>query len=344
LGLTLPDTPNRLKRLLADGSGLGALASRRRTLEAVVCGIAMALVYFLWAGSDHYRLALLVLGLAYAILGIGIYLPLVLGARLSVSYNAYFAAGAYAVGIIASRSHLPVILAIPAGIVGAVLVAGIVAYACRGLSGYHLAVATIAVANVADRLLIDQPGLTGGSTGIGNIPTLNVLGVQLDARWMIAIGLVVVWLVAVAANRLRDSVWGFALRLQRDAPVAVESCGASVEALRMAAVCVGAGIASLAGLLLAYVNHFIIPESFGFAIVFTVIFIPIVGGSSTAWGSLVGAAFVLWLNSFFQLGSASGGLIFGAGTLAILILAPGGILGVLYSAGEWRRRRPSAAT
>jgi branched-chain amino acid transport system permease protein len=324
-----------LARLRRGESG----ASKRRAGEAIFFAVALALLYALWAGNDNYRLALMVLGIAYALLGLGIYVPLVLGARLSVCYNAYFAAGAYAVGLIAARTNLPIIIAIPIGVGAAIAIAALVSLVCRGLSGYHLAVATIAVANVADRVLIDQGAITGGSSGIGNIPSIVVFGVSMGTQQLVIAGLILVWLATVAVNRLRDSVWGFALRLQRDAPVAVEACGASVESLRMVAVCLGAAIASLAGLLLAYVNHFIIPESFAFVIVFTVIFIPIVGGSGSAWGSVVGAAFVLWLTNSFSVGNASGALIFGVGTVLILIIAPSGFLGIIYAAWDHMRRR-----
>jgi branched-chain amino acid transport system permease protein len=314
----------------------GSPAAARKA-EAIAAAVILSVGYVLWVDGDVYKRGLLVLGTAYALLGLGIWIPLVLGGRLSVSYNAYFASGAYAVGLLGTKTDLPLVLAIPAGALAAAAIAAVVAFACRGLSGYHLAVATIAVAHLADRVLIDQSGITGGSTGIGGIPQIQLFGWTLDADRLAIGGLLLTWLVAVVLNRLRDSVWGLTLRLQRDAPVAVESCGASVEFQRSVCVCVGAAVASLAGALLALVNRFIIPESFNFGIVFIVVFVPILGGASTAWGSLVGAALVIWLNNSDAFGDVSGGLVFGAGTLLVLVAAPAGCLGVLYAAYRWLR-------
>jgi branched-chain amino acid transport system permease protein len=273
--------------------------------------------------------------------------PLVLGGRLSVCYNAYFAAGAYSVGLIATRTTLPLLLAIPVGVGVAASVGGVISILCRRLSGYHLAVATIAVAHVFDRLLIDQGAVTGGSTGIGNIPGLTIFGVSLDTRALLACGLLLFWLLAFSVNRLRDSVWGLALQLQRESPVAAAACGASVDSLRVASVALGAGIASLAGVLLALVNHFIIPESFSFLAVFAVLFVPIVGGSRSAWGSLIGAVLILWLNTSDVFKGISGALVFGAGTILVLLVAPLGFLGLLYGAGGliqgWLGQRSSGA-
>lgn len=322
------------QRLLARTRRGEALSLPRfRAWEAIAAAVIFAVIDIFWVGHDPYRQALMVLGIAYALLGLGIYVPLVLGARLSICYNAYFAAGAYAVGILAARSNVPILLAIPIGVTAAGAIGLLVSLASRGLTGYHLAVATIAVATVADRLLIDQRAITGGSVGIGNIPSLTLFGLTLGTGGLIAAGLATVWLVAVAVNRLRDSVWGLTLRLQRDAPVAVEACGASVETQRLLAVTLGAAIASLAGMVLAFANHFIIPESFAFDVVFTVIFVPIIGGAGSSWGSIVGAAFVVLLNSTFHVGSASGGLIFGIGTVLVLLVAPAGILGLGYQLG-----------
>ena len=195
-----------------------AAGRRRRTGEAAVAAVALVLVQVLWVGDDPYRLSLLVLTIAYALLGLGIYVPLVLGTRLSVCYNAYFAAGAYTVGLVATKTSMPLATAIPIGILGATVIGAMVSLACRGLSGYHLAVATIGVAHVADRVLIDQDEFTGGSTGVGGIPSLELFGFTLTSFRLAVGGLVVLWLAACALNRLRDSVWGFALRLRRDAP------------------------------------------------------------------------------------------------------------------------------
>jgi branched-chain amino acid transport system permease protein len=347
-----PDTDEKAVRLGRGGAdqaiswalrGSGRVLYGRRA-EAIAIGLCLVLVYVGWVGSDPYRVGLLVLAMAYAFLGFGVYVPLIMGGRLAVCYNAYFSAGAYSIGILAAKSSLPVLVAIPIGIGVAVAVASVVSLVCRGLGSYHLAVATLAVAEVADRVLIDWSGTTGGSVGLGGIPKPSLLGHAVELHGLVIGALVLVWCVGVAVNRLRDSVWGLAVRLQREAPIAAEASGASVESLRFVAVGIGAAIASLAGMVLAFANSFIIPESFGFEIVFIIIFIPIMGGAATAWGCVVGAAIIIWLENTSSFGGLSGGFVFGLGVLAVLIAAPGGVLGLVYGVPTfvWRKLRRSS--
>ena len=90
------------------------------------------------------------------------------------------------------RALFPILLAVPIGVAVAASIGAIVSLVCRGLGSYHLAVATIAVAAVADRVLIDWSGVTGGSVGLGNIPPV-VLWVRHGLRGVTLGALIVLW-------------------------------------------------------------------------------------------------------------------------------------------------------
>jgi branched-chain amino acid transport system permease protein len=302
-----------------------------RHMEATIAAIAFIFIYFVWMGSDFYRQDLVTFGCVYSLVALGMYIPLVMSGSLSVSYNSYFAVGAYAIGIFFGNDFLSQIAAVPAGLIIAVLVALGIGFVSRGLTGYHLAVATLAVAQASDRLLVHADAITGGATGISNIARPVIFGWQLSRAALLGIGLIVVFLAAAAVNRLRDSVWGLSIRMQRDSQLAAEACGVPTELCRTMTLVIGAAIASLGGALYALINQLIIPESFTLAIVFTVIFIPIIGGSQSAWGCVVGTVAVLVVNEVGSQLDLSGSLVFGAGVLAVLLIAPTGILGMTYA-------------
>jgi branched-chain amino acid transport system permease protein len=267
------------------------------------------------------------------------YIPLVLSGSLSIAYNVYFVIGAYTIALWSHQTGTSIWLAIPIGMAASFAIAVAVGFLTRNLGGYYLIVATLALALAADRLVLDVSQVAGRANGLSGIPRLGVFGFELGRNQLIVGGLLLVWLLAVGANRLRDSVWGLSIRLRREAPLAAEASGAPTAQVGLVALGIGAVFATLGGTLLAFVNRSVVPEAFTFQVIFPIVFAPIVGGSATSWGSVVGA-FILVLIQQIAFGGAavSGTLIFSACVLVILLVAPGGILGMLGTVSSFAAR------
>src|SRR5699024_5734320 len=122
-----------------------------------------------------------------------------------------------------------------------------------------------------------------------------------------------------------------ALRAQRETAPAAQASGVPVVQLRIISLALGAGIASIAGMLLALMNQFILPESFSIKIVFLVLFMPILGGMFTPWGSVLGALIVVFVTLGFDFFEGPGVLTFGVLALLILLIFPQGVLGGVNS-------------
>jgi len=88
-------------------------------------------------------------------------------------------------------------------------------------------------------------------------------------------------------------------------------------------------MASLAGVLYVYLNRFVNPVTASLHNNVEAILMAIVGGSGTLLGPFVGAAMVLglrnWVSTFFEMHLAIMGLVF----IAVVIWAPGGVIGQL---------------
>src|SRR3546814_1852813 len=82
------------------------------------------------------------------------YLPLALGGRLSLAYNAYFAIGAYSIAIAGQQGGAMLWLAPVIGVGLSMLTATLLAIVTRKLSGFHLAVATLMFGIVVHTWLI----------------------------------------------------------------------------------------------------------------------------------------------------------------------------------------------
>jgi branched-chain amino acid transport system permease protein len=315
-------------------SGRWGTARRGKLIEAGATAL-LALMFLLFVGHDAYRQDLALLFIAYSLLALGMYVPLALCGCLSLAYNAYFAIGAYAVALLANEAPALLWAAAPVAIMLSMATAAVLGYVTRRLSGFHLAVATMMFGIAVHTWLVHAGSMTGGATGIGNIPRLAPFGWELGRGELIGLGIAGVWLFATAIARLRGSLVGIAMRGQRDAIVAAEACGVPTAAMKILALAAGAAIASLAGVLFALMNQFVLPDSFAASVVFLVLFMPVLGGLATPWGSVLGALVVVAFTLGFDFFQGPGSLTFGVLTLIVLLMAPSGLLGWL---GElWRR-------
>lgn len=312
----------------------GAVSGRRRLRTEALVTAVIGLGVVLFVGDSAYLQDLAILTIAYAFLGMGMYLPLALGGQLSLAYNAYFAIGAYSVALLSGLTagplqQLALWASIPAGVATAMGTAAVLGFATRKLSGFHLAVATLMFGIAVHTFLVHSDSLTGGPTGLGGIPRLALFGWELGRSELVTAGIVSIWVVATLIARFRVSLAGIALRVQREAPAAAAASGVPRTALKMYALVAGAAIASLAGILFALMNQFVLPESFGPKVVFLVLFMPILGGMSTPWGAVLGAVLVVYFTFGFDLFQGPGALTFGVLALLVLLLAPTGIIGMV---------------
>ncbi|MCE0765079.1 branched-chain amino acid ABC transporter permease [Pseudonocardia kujensis] len=307
---------------------------------AAVALAALALAYFGFAVTSPYRLDIAMTFTMYSLLALGMYVPLFLGGNIDLAYNAYYAAGAYSVALVGARTHLPLLVAVPIGALIAAVLALVVGLATTHLSGFHLALATM-LAGLAVYRWISSTGaeITGGADGIGGIPRLEVLGVEFDRELLVAVGFLAVWLVALCLSRFRRALPGLSVRLNRASPAAAEAAGVPTRSMKLMSLMSGAAIASLGGTFIALMNQFILADSFSHDIVFLILFLPMLGGIASPWGAVIGAALLVLLNEASSLLEGPGPLIFGGASLLILILLPGGLLGIAATTwSTWARR------
>jgi branched-chain amino acid transport system permease protein len=320
-----------LSNARATSAKVSATRSRWLRIEAAITAV-IGVFLILYVGDQAYFQDLAILAIAYAFLALGMYLPLALAGQLSLAYNAYFAIGAYSVALSAAHGQLALWASIPVGIAVSMATATLLSYATRRLTGFHLAVATLLFGIAVHTFLVGADSVTGGPTGLGGIPRLAVFGLELGREALVAIGIVLVWIVAMMISCFRVSLAGIALRTQREAPAAAAATGVPSSTLKLLALATGAGIASLAGILFALMNQFVLPESFSTTVVFLVLFMPILGGMSTPWGAVLGAILVVVFTLGFDFLQGPGALTFGVLSLVVLLLAPSGLIGLATAA------------
>jgi branched-chain amino acid transport system permease protein len=154
------------------------------------------------------------------------------------------------------------------------------------------------------------------------------------------IALVTAFLVYAGVRYLVRTPFGLTLQGVRDDPVRMSSLGYNVPLHRTLAFTLAAFIASLAGVLFVWWNDHVDPTSFGLGPIIDLLIVGVIGSLYRLEGAWVGAfAFVL-INNYTQtvnvpIVGGSFNTVIGAIFLAIVLLSPGGLLGIW----EWLNRQ-----
>jgi branched-chain amino acid transport system permease protein len=286
-----------------------------------------------WAGSNGYRQSLLMTGMTYALIALGMFVPFVLAGSLSLAYSAYAAIGAYSVAILSHSANWPLWSGWLVGPPVAAATAVALGLATRRLSGFFLGAVTLLFAQAFSTFL-GNTGFTGGAAGIGDLPLLSVGGWQPSMLQQVLAAAILMTVIAYGLDRIRRSGWGIMVRTAREVPIALETAGVSVSALELVALGVGAAIASLGGALFTSSVGSVNPDTFGTSVIFLAVFMPIIGGSGTAWGAVLGAGIIIDLTLNVSALNSSGTLLVSLGVLLILAVFPKGLLGAIGPVGR----------
>jgi branched-chain amino acid transport system permease protein len=268
-------------------------AARRRRLF-VVLGIAVAVL--LPARLSAFDQDQAALGAITAVLVISVVVLSGYIGQISFCQFSFAAIGAFTTGALVDGHGWSFWLAMPMGVIAAAATGVLVGIPALRLTGLLLSVLTVAVALFFDNFVLATntwPAFSGGSTQ-WHPHKPAVLGHQLTGEYSFYLFTLVVALLVVALVwNLRSGKVGRVLRAVRDSELAAGTMGLNVTAWKLAAFGLSAGIAGLAGCMLAVANESVSAGSFDFLHSVQIIAIATVWGvGSLAAAGLGGVFFV----------------------------------------------------
>ncbi|MFE5623237.1 ATP-binding cassette domain-containing protein [Streptomyces virginiae] len=228
----------------------GASWGRRWGVWAAGAGLLCVALYTVttpfWSG-------LLAQGLAVALVFMSFTVVTGLGAMVSLAQGTFVTGAALVAGLLMSRGW-PFVAALAVGTCAAALLGALVALPALRLGGRSLALATLALAFLADQVLFQLRWLRNGDTG-WSVPRPVVGPVDLSDDRALGVALVVlVALVAAGLTALRGSPSGRAMLAVRSAPAAAVASGVSVLRTKLLLFTLSAGLAGFGGVLYASYN------------------------------------------------------------------------------------------
>lgn len=304
-----------------------------RTRVFLLISIAVAAVVFLGArmvNNDYVFFAgytvlqFIVLATAWNILG---------GYTGYVNFGsaAFFAMGAYTTVFFHKLYPMPIpVLIVVGGVVSGIVGFGM-GYLTLRLRGAFFAIATLALAVVLQTLVVNWD-YVGGSRGAYIIRPNDIplLGPYIQYLFLLMLALVVISLTI--ARGIERSQLGYGFATIRDDELAAEASGVPTLKLKLVATTLSGALMGMAGAPFPYYIGYLQPSSaFGLEYAVNSIAMPMIGGTTSWVGPLIGAILLGSLQQIatVTISSAVNLLIVGLLLVAFVIIAPNGIVGLV---------------
>jgi len=319
---------------------------------SLYAGLLVLMFVMPWLISDFY-LGEMTNVLIWAVAGLGLMLLTGQTGQVSLGHSAFMALGCY-LCVNFMDAGLPFLLSfVLAGIVTG-LIGGIIAIPALKLHGVYLAIFTLALAILADDMIVILEYWTGGVNGYF-APPLYVVGIEVN-RWVnpaawyyLALGTALV--VTLLYQNLLRSPLGRAFAAVRDSEISAQAMGVDVARTKAIAFGISCAFAGLGGALMGLFAGAFNNETFNFLISIQLLMMIIIGGLGFVHGAFLGAIVVAFLPQFLSIltdtmGSASiPGLevgVFGAILIAFILFEPMGLYGRWLKVRTWLELFPFA--
>jgi branched-chain amino acid transport system permease protein len=280
----------------------------------------------------------------YVLMGLGLNITLGLAGLLDLGFVAFFAVGAYTVGLLTSSAEFgiaqwPFWAAIPFAVLFAMLFGAVLGLPILGIRGDYLAIATLGFGEII-RILAGSDLLKpwlGGPRGILNVPkpiAVEPTHFLAGPNQIYYIAIACAVLIGFVAWRLRDSRLGRAwLSIREDEDVA-EALGVNLVQTKILAYVLGAGFAGLGGGIFTSLVGSIFSSSIQLFVSINVVAIVVVGGMGSIPGAVLGAIFLIGVPELFREFSAYRFLFYGAALIVMMLYRPEGLMPTRFASRE----------
>jgi len=271
-----------------------------RDKAGLIALIALVAAIPLVIGNEYY-LGVLIFTAFNCLTCIGLCLLMGYAGQISIGHGAFVAIGAYSAGILTTALGWSPWTAMAADVVIVAVVTATVGIPTLRLKGHYLAMATLGFASIVHILAVATVDVTGGPSGLLNIPRISVFGYELDSdlKFFYFSWAVVVIGLYLAFNLINSRV-GRGLRALHGSEDAASSLGVNITSYKIQVFVLSAVYAGISGSLYAYYVNYIDPGPFGVMHSVLLVTMVAVGGMHKIWGAFTGAVLLSLLPEFLS--------------------------------------------
>jgi branched-chain amino acid transport system permease protein len=268
----------------------------------------------------------------YILMGLGLNIVVGFAGLLDLGYVAFFAIGAYTMGVLTSPElgffNLTWWQALPFALVASFIAGLILGLPVLRLRGDYLAIVTLGFGEIVRLLVLSdwlRPWL-GGTQGIQRIaqPRIGdfVFNTQQELYYLFLLGL---GIVAFIAMRLKDSRLGRSWMALREDEDVAKAMGINHVTTKLLAFATGALFSGLAGTIFAAKLTSVYPHSMNFLVSINVLCLIIIGGMGSIPGVFVGALVLIAAPELLREFAEFRYLVYGALLVTMMLTRPEGL-------------------
>ncbi len=256
--------------------------------------------------------------------------------QISLGHVVFFGTGAYTSTLLLMKLGVSPWAGMLAGGILSVLVAFVIGYPCFKLAGHYFAIATIAIAEIAQVWMLNWDW-AGAAVGL-TLPILPEAFINFEFHssklpyYYIALGIFI--LVLVVTYFVDRSKLGYYFKAIKGDLEAAKSVGVNVIKYKFIALAISAFCTSICGSFYAQYVLFIDPDSvFVMSISIIACLIATLGGVGTVFGPVIGAFILIPISEMTRIYLGGGGkgtdlIIYGLLIMIISIYQPFGVIGI----------------
>jgi branched-chain amino acid transport system permease protein len=289
------------------------------------------LVFIPWFLNDIYIAEVMNQVGLYVLMGLGLNIVVGFAGLLDLGYVAFFAIGAYMVGVLTSVEKIGVLnwwLALPVAVVMAVLFGFVLGIPVLKIRGDYLAIVTMGFGEII-RILAGSDFLAkflGGSQGIAGIPKAAVFDFRFNDPIKLYYLILAACLCAIfLERRWKNSRVGRAWMAVREDEDVAQAMGIDLIWAKLMAFGIGASFAGISGAIFATKLAIIYPHSFKLDISINVLALLIIGGMGSIPGVIIGSLVLVGLPELFREFEDFRLLVYGAALVLMMQLRPQGL-------------------
>jgi branched-chain amino acid transport system permease protein len=281
-----------------------------------------------WPGLKRYGVFILSLWLVTAIAAMGVNLIMGYAGQETLAQAAFLGIGAYITALM-TKAGWPWGVAFLASGMTCFTVGFLLGFPALRVQSHYLAFVTLAFSIFVWLVLRNEEWLTGGVSGIQDVPRPEILGIKtrpfVTFYWFVM--LITAVMTALMWWLLR-SPWGRAFTALRENPIRAESLGIDVRGYKLLAFAIGSAFGGCAGSLYAPLVEFIDPQPFALGPSLMYLLMIVVGGMGSFIGPFIGAAAAVLLPEWLRAYQGLAPIIFAIMVMLMIALAPAGFVGL----------------